>query len=177
MYHFTPSYNQHLSWGFLSSFFGMCQIVLKYLKNKLAGIAKKILKMMYNERRFAFPDIKCTQMMLIKTMWFWVQEHTHAWNRVVQKHPSISDDLVHKEWRGWITSYIPNYIRGKNIIKAFFTLYTKINFDWICLNPKLIPVGCISGWMQKGQTLKKKTMKSRKQLDLIVVGKSTEAKC
>lgn len=35
----------------------MCQVILKYLKNKLAEIAKKILKIMYNEKKFAFPDI------------------------------------------------------------------------------------------------------------------------
>ena len=84
-YRFTPvqSTSQLRVSFFLSSFFGMCQIILKFLKNQPAGIAKIVLKMMYNQRRFAFPDIKCTQTMLIKTMWLLVQEHTVEWNRIV----------------------------------------------------------------------------------------------
>lgn len=31
---FHPLSNQPLSWAFLSSFLGMCQIILKFLKNK-----------------------------------------------------------------------------------------------------------------------------------------------
>lgn len=73
----------------LSSFFGMCQIILKFLKNKLAGIAKKILKMMYNQRRFAFPDRRCTPIMLITTTWLSVQEQTVEWNRRVYKQRLI----------------------------------------------------------------------------------------
>lgn len=82
---------------FLSSFYGMCQIILKFLKNKLAGIAKKILKMIYNQRRFAFLDIKCTQTMLIKTMWLLVQEHTVEWDRIVLKKLIMKEGLVHDE--------------------------------------------------------------------------------
>ena len=50
-----------IAWSFFLLFGVLCQIILTLLKNQLSAIAKKILKMMYNQRRFAFPDIKCTQ--------------------------------------------------------------------------------------------------------------------
>ena len=58
---FHPSPINIITWSFFLLFGGLCQIILTLLKNQLSGIAKKILKMMYNQRRFAFQDIKCTQ--------------------------------------------------------------------------------------------------------------------
>ena len=83
MLSFHPSPIKILAGSFFLLFWGLCQIILKPLKNQLPGIAKKILKMMYNQRRFAFPDIKCSQTLLIKTMWLLAQGHTIEWNRIV----------------------------------------------------------------------------------------------
>lgn len=67
MCHFTP-FQSASQLGFSFFFFWNVSNYSQILEESAGWNCHKILKMMYNQGRCAFPDKKCTQTMLIKTM-------------------------------------------------------------------------------------------------------------